>query len=297
MKILNFGSLNLDYTYEVSHFVRPGETLAAAARSLNCGGKGLNQAIALAKAGCSVYMAGAVGSEDGGILLNQLNRAGVNTDNVRQLDDIATGNAFIQVDGNGENCIVLYGGANQAVDEAMADEILSGFISGDWLILQNEISCLPYIMEKAHEKKMIIVLNPSPMNENVLRLPLHYVDYFLLNKDEAEVLSDHAEDPFAALKERYPDAKIVITRGSEGSDYWNGNELIHQGIFKVEAVDTTGAGDTFTGFFISSLVRGLSDRDALRTAAKASAIAVSRKGAGASVPSLDEVLSCSLKEI
>ncbi len=296
MKILNFGSLNLDYTYEVDHFVKPGETLSAKARSLNCGGKGLNQAIALAKAGSDVYMAGALGKEDGGILLRQLENAGVHTEYVKVLDQIPSGNAFIQVDANGENCIVLYGGANQAVDEAMADEILADFIAGDWLILQNEISCIPYIMKKAHEKKMIIVLNPSPVNDKISEMPLHYVDYFLLNRDEAAVLSDHAEDPFAALKEIYPEAKIVITMGSAGSAYWNGSELLHQSIFRVNAADTTGAGDTFTGYFISSLVNGLSDQEALRMAAKASAIAVSRKGASASIPCLDEVKTCDLEE-
>lgn len=294
MKILNFGSLNLDYTYQVDHFVRPGETESSVSRTLNVGGKGLNQSIAIAKAGSIVYHAGAVGKEDGDLLLNTLKASHVNTDHIRVLDDVASGNAFIQVDPHGENCIVLYGGANRSMTKDFIDEVLSDFSRGDWIVLQNEINELAYLIHKAHELQMTIVLNPSPMNEVIRTLPLQEVSFLIVNKEEAEELSEHADHPLMELASRYPDTKIVMTLGSAGVDYWNGKEVLHHGCYNVKAVDTTGAGDTFTGYFISCLMQGYSEADVLRLASTASAIAVTRNGASASIPEIYEVLSSHL---
>ena len=184
MKVLSFGSLNIDYTYKVPHFVKKGETLASESLQVFGGGKGLNQSVALAKAGTEVYHAGAIG-QDGMFLLDMLKDAGANTDYVKILDTVRTGNAIIQNDKSGDNCIILYGGANQAITREQVDEVMSHFESGDYLVLQNEINELGYIVEKAHEKGMIIVLNPSPMNEKILALPLDVIDYFILNEVEA----------------------------------------------------------------------------------------------------------------
>ena len=279
MKILNFGSLNLDYTYQVDHFVRPGETESSVSRTLNVGGKGLNQSIAIAKAGSKVYHAGAVGKEDGALLLNTLKANHVNTDHIRVLDDVASGNAFIQVD---------------PMTKDFIDEVLSDFSRGDWIVLQNEINELAYLIHKAHELGMTIVLNPSPMNEVIRTLPLQEVSYLIVNKEEAEELSEHADHPLMELASRYPDTKIVMTLGSAGVDYWNGKEVLHHGCYNVKAVDTTGAGDTFTGYFISCLMQGYSEADVLRLASTASAIAVTRNGASASIPEIYEVLSSHL---
>ena len=147
MKVLCFGSLNIDYTYRVDHFVQPGETLAAESLQVFSGGKGLNQAIALARAGAETWMAGAVG-EDGRFLLDELAAAGVLTDHVSILQQVRTGNAIIQNDKTGDNCILLYGGANRAVTEAQVDAALGHFCAGDWLLLQNEINQLPYIISR-----------------------------------------------------------------------------------------------------------------------------------------------------
>lgn len=291
MKILNFGSLNLDVTYVVDHFVRPGETEASISRMTACGGKGLNQSIALAKSGCLVYHAGAVGKADGAPLLQALQEAGVNTDYVLQLEDTPSGSAFIQVNAEGENCIVLDGGANQAITKDYVDRVLSHFVSGDWLVLQNEISEIPYIIEKAHDIGMTIVLNPSPMNRSVLKMPLGYVDYFLLNEEEASLLSDLAEDPIAELQSRYPNAAIVVTYGSRGSVCLKNGYRTEQPAYPVTAIDTVGAGDTFTGFFIGSLAEGVDLQSAMRLASKASSISVTRKGASTSIPELKEVLA------
>lgn len=295
MKVLCFGSLNIDYTYKVPHFVKKGETLASERLQVFGGGKGLNQSVALAKAGTEVYHAGSIG-QDGTFLLDMLKDAGANTDFVKILDTVRTGNAIIQNDKSGDNCIILYGGANQAITREQVDEVMSHFESGDYLVLQNEINELGYIVEKAHEKGMIIVLNPSPMNEKILALPLDVINYFILNEVEAAQIlgkEDKGEESWEQIADdllkKFPQATIVLTMGSEGSVFKNQKETVCQSIYKVQAVDTTAAGDTFSGYFIGGILGGLSAKEAMDQASKASAIAVTRKGAAPSIPLLAEV--------
>ena len=295
MKVLCFGSLNIDYTYKVPHFVKKGETLASERLQVFGGGKGLNQSVALAKAGTEVYHAGSIG-QDGMFLLDMLKDAGANTDFVKILDTVRTGNAIIQNDKSGDNCIILYGGANQAITREQVDEVMSHFESGDYLVLQNEINELGYIVEKAHEKGMIIVLNPSPMNEKILALPLDVINYFILNEVEAAQIlgkEDKGEESWEQIADdllkKFPPATIVLTMGSEGSVFKNQKETVCQSIYKVQAVDTTAAGDTFSGYFIGGILGGLSAKEAMDQASKASAIAVTRKGAAPSIPVLAEV--------
>lgn len=295
MKVLCFGSLNIDYTYKVPHFVKKGETLASERLQVFGGGKGLNQSVALAKAGTEVYHAGSIG-QDGMFLLDMLKDAGATTDFVKILDTVRTGNAIIQNDKSGDNCIILYGGANQAITREQVDEVMSHFESGDYLVLQNEINELGYIVEKAHEKGMIIVLNPSPMNEKILALPLDVINYFILNEVEAAQIlgkEDKGEESWEQIADdllkKFPQATIVLTMGSEGSVFKNQKETVCQSIYKVQAVDTTAAGDTFSGYFIGGILGGLSAKEAMDQASKASAIAVTRKGAAPSIPLLAEV--------
>ena len=295
MKVLCFGSLNIDYTYKVPHFVKKGETLASERLQVFGGGKGLNQSVALAKAGTEVYHAGSIG-QDGMFLLDMLKDAGANTDFVKILDTVRTGNAIIQNDKSGDNCIILYGGANQAITREQVDEVMSHFESGDYLVLQNEINELGYIVEKAHEKGMIIVLNPSPMNEKILALPLDVINYFILTEVEAAQIlgkEDKGEESWEQIADdllkKFPQATIVLTMGSEGSVFKNQKETVCQSIYKVQAVDTTAAGDTFSGYFIGGILGGLSAKEAMDQASKASAIAVTRKGAAPSIPLLAEV--------
>lgn len=297
MKILNFGSLNLDFVYSVDHFVRPGETISSKSRQTFCGGKGLNQSIALARAGVNVYHAGAVGRSDGKILTDVLQKNKVNIDYIKQYEDVSTGHAIIQVNQDGQNCILLFGGANQMITKEHIDKTLENFSKGDFLILQNEINLIDYIMEKAHKRGLIIVLNPSPMDEKIYSLPLGYVDYFMLNEIEAADISRGAmeDNLLESLGEKYPKARIVLTLGERGVRYKDGSQIIEHGIFKVAAVDTTAAGDTFTGFFIGSLAQGYNANEALRLASLASAISVSRKGAETSIPYMDEVKNSTLE--
>lgn len=291
MKVLNYGSLNLDYVYEVPHFVREGETLSSLNRQIFCGGKGLNQSIALARAGCEVYHAGSVGSE-GGVLLETLKENGVNTDFVKK-SETATGHAIIQRNKEGNNCILLYGGANKEITEADVDAVISNFSRGDYLILQNEISEVNYIINKAKEIGMKIILNPSPISDELLKYDLNFVDCFLVNEIEgAEILGIDIDDGdiiAKGLREKFENAMTVLTLGSRGSIYIDKDIIIKQDIYKTEVVDTTAAGDTFTGFFIGSLSEGKTPAEALKIASKASSIAVSRKGAAPSIPYKNEV--------
>lgn len=291
MKILNFGSLNLDLVYQMPHFVRAGETLSSLSFTRNVGGKGLNQSVALARAGAQVWHAGLVG-EDGGMLRDFLDGYGVDTRFVRTVDQ-PSGHAVIQVEPAGNNCIFLYGGANQCVTEEFIREALEPFEPGDFLILQNEINSIDRIIELAAERGMQVVLNPSPVAENLKKLPLEKVSWFILNEIEGAELSGETEperilDKLTAL---YPYAQIVLTLGGDGSVYAGRGERIAQGAYTVRAVDTTAAGDTFTGFFFAAVAEDVAVGEALKRASKASSISVTRPGAAASIPALDEVLA------
>ena len=289
MKALNFGSLNLDYVYQVDHFVRPGETLDALHQTVNPGGKGLNQSVALAKAGGLVCHAGCVG-QGGGMLRQTLESYGVDTAYLRETGTLQ-GNAVIQVDRSGQNCILLYGGSNRCLTEAQISETIAQFSPGDWLILQNETNLLPELVEAGFAKGMRVVLNPSPYNEAIGRVDLSKVSWLLVNEVEAKQCSgtDEPEKVWAYLHERYPALSLLVTLGSDGSAAFTESERIRQPAFPVKAVDTTAAGDTFTGYFIAGLMEGRPLAECLRRASMAAAVSVTRPGAAPSIPGKEEV--------
>lgn len=291
MKVLNFGSLNIDFVYQVDHFAEKGETIASNALRVYCGGKGLNQSIAMARANAEVYHAGVVG-EDGGFLIKALKEAGVNTDCVLKKGDSRSGNAVIQIDSMGDNCIILFGGANREIERSYVDEVIRKFEKGDFLVLQNEISELGYIVEKAHEKGMVIVLNPSPIDENIFNLPISYIDYLVFNEVEGRQLANSKEEGEAVLRllyQKYPNVRMILTLGDEGSMFFDGGQLIRQEALKVRAIDTTAAGDTYTGYLVASLLKGEKIKNAMRTAAAAASLAVMKQGASPSIPKAEEV--------
>ncbi len=298
MKVLSFGSLNFDYVYQMDHFVMPKETTSSLSYSRGFGGKGLNQSIALAKSGLDVYHAGRVGF-DGQPFIDYLQEYGVKVDYLKKDEETATGHAIIQVS-HSENCIILYGGANQLIDEAQIDEVLTHFEKGDLLLIQNEISSLTYLITKAHEKGLRIAFNTAPMDEKIFGYPLDLIDIFVVNEVEgkglANVSSNQVEDVIAGLQKAYPSKEIILTVGSQGSYYISGDMVIHQDAYRVEAVDTTAAGDTFTGFYLASILRGETVGNALRIAAKASSITVTKEGAAKSIPTLEQVVE-SMKNV
>ena len=292
MKVLNFGSLNYDYVYEVDHFTEPKETQLSLSYIRNFGGKGLNQSIALAKAGLDVYHAGRVGS-DGQDFIDYLNEYNVNTIYLLKDDNQATGHAIIEIC-KGQNRIILHGGANQAVDEKQIDEVLNHFDNQDILLIQNEISSLAYLIDKASEKGMMVVFNTAPMNDKVFTYPLDKIDIFVVNEIEAAQLINKdtrdIEIIIEELRKSYPNKIVVLTVGEEGSYYIDKDIVYHQPIYKVEAVDTTAAGDTFTGFFLASYLKDKDIEKAMDLAAKASSITVQGKGAAMSIPNIEDLI-------
>lgn len=289
MKLLVFGSANIDHVYHMPHLVREGETLPSTGYSRCEGGKGLNQATALAKAGQEVSFAGAIG-EDGLFLKAYLDGLGIDTADLAVLD-MPTGHAMIQVDALGNNSIVLFGGANQAVTPDRIDAVLAHYAPGDYLLLQNEISRGDTIIRRAAARGIRVVLNPSPMSDALLSWPLELVDWFILNEIEGRDLTGKAvpEDMLRALLHRYPRAHVVLTLGGDGSLYADGVQRFHQPVIPVPVVDTTAAGDTFTGYFLHAILSGSPAREALCLAAHAASLAVSRPGAGRSIPFAAEV--------
>ena len=290
MKVLNFGSMNVDYVYQVDHMVMPGETQSSSGMDIFLGGKGFNQSVALAKAGVPVYHAGLIG-DDGLEFLKAAEDYGMHTDFIKKIDG-KSGHTIIQVDKNGQNCILLYGGSNRAITKEFVDSVLDHFEAGDILLLQNEISELDYIIDKAYEKGMQIFLNPSPYDAHLDACDMGKISCFLLNEIEGGQISGGETEPDKIIESilgKYENAKIVLTLGGDGSIYADRNERYHQEIFKVDAVDTTAAGDTFTGYFIAGILNGTPIKEILRMSAVAAGIAVSRPGASPSIPFMDEV--------
>lgn len=284
MRVLNLGSMNLDYVYTLDHIVQPGETESSDQLNIFLGGKGMNQSVALAKAGAEVYHGGMIGS-DGQPFLDACREYGVHGELIRQVEG-KSGHAIIQLDRNGQNCILLYGGANQMLTEAYVDEVLSHFSKGDILLLQNEVNQMPYIVDRAYEKGLTIALNPSPYNEKLAAVNMDKISIFLLNEVEGEQIT-HCHEPEKILErllQLFPNARIVLTLGRDGAIYADKTQKHFQPAFPVQAVDTTAAGDTFTGYFLAGLMEGKPIPEILRMSAKASSIAVSRQGAVPSIP-------------
>ena len=282
-KILNIGSLNLDYVYAVPHFVAAGETLLATRRDVFAGGKGLNQTVAAARAGAQVFHGGAVGA-DGDMLLDLLRDAGADVSAVSRVD-VPTGHAIIEVNPQGENSIIILGGANRAVSPETVEAALAKVDAGDILLLQNEINGLDAIIRRAADKGLRILFNPAPMEAAVKELPLHLLDTLIVNEGEGRALGGDMD----ALRAAYPRQKILLTQGSRGATLWTGSERLFQPAFPVKAVDTTAAGDCFLGYYAAALAENLPYADALRLASAASALAVQRQGAAPSIPIRREV--------
>ena len=290
MKLLCFGSCNIDLVYGVDNIVYPGETISAETLSTFPGGKGLNQAIALAKAGAAVYFAGCIG-EDGQMLRDTLTAAGAD---LRYLQTVPgkTGHAIIQVERSGENCIIIFPGANGMVSKEHIDRVLADFGAGDFLLVQNEISQLAYLVEQAAARGMQVVYNPSPCNDTAKSVDLAAVRYLIVNETEALGMtgSQNPESIRQFIREKYPHLTVVMTLGKDGSVYCTPEQTVRQSAFLVDAVDTTAAGDSYTGYLIAGLSRGDSPQAAMALASAASAIAVSRMGASSSIPTEQEVL-------
>lgn len=303
--IYNVGSINIDHVYRVPHLVRPGETLTGHNYRQILGGKGANQTIAIARAGGQVRHIGAIGHQDSWIL-QVLAATGADTDTIRQCPDLLSGHAVIQVDDDSENAIVLYPGANGEMPFEAISEPLSQTQPGEWLLMQNECAHLESTLRLAREKGLKIAFNPAPMTANVAKLKLDDVSLLFVNEGEAldlVALKEHVplseithactspEQLMNRLRRHYPRTACVLTLGAKGAMYSNGTTHITRKAYRVKALDTTAAGDTFVGYFMAATLRDASPQQALDEAIAAAALCVQKEGASSSIPDHSEVVA------
>lgn len=284
MKILNFGSINIDHVYTVNHFVRPGETLKSKSYQKFSGGKGLNQSIAVSHAGGHVYHAGKIG-KDGSWLKDQLHQHGVDTTFV-ETTKAPTGHAVIQVDPLGENSIIIHGGANQHILKSDVTRIVQKFSPGDCLLVQNEVSSVPDILRIAKHQGLVVVFNPAPITPQVITYPLDLVDIFIVNEIEAQGLTSETEPEKirAAMCDKYPNAATALTLGSKGALFFDSQSNFLQPAESVNPIDTTAAGDTFVGFFLVEFMNTRDAKKSLKQGCRAAALCITRQGASDSIP-------------
>jgi len=281
--IFNLGSINIDHIYRVPHFPTPGETLSSDSYSKGLGGKGANQSIAIARAGGPVLHIGAIG-EDALWTRDILAEAGADVSGIAVLES-ATGHAIINVDKSGENCIVLFHGANALVSQGQISAALASAKTGDWLLLQNEVNNGPFAAKLARAKGLKVAYVAAPFDAKKVQEMLPFVDLLSVNEGEAGMVC-------AALgvsEDEIPVEKLLITRGSDSITYRDGANRYAQAVFEVDPVDTTGAGDTFMGYFMAQLDAGYAPQEALRMAAAAAALKVTKKGTAEAIPLMEDV--------
>lgn len=299
MIVYNFGSINIDHVYRVSHFVRPGETMTSNDYQQVLGGKGANQSIALGRAQCQVKHVGAISHSDKG-LLEVLKNSNVDVSEV-VLGDVPTGHAIIQVNDEAENAIVLFAGANHCITSQQIDSVLSQASKDDWVLLQNETNNIDVIIERAKHFGLSVAFNPAPMNADAVKPLIEHIDLLIVNEVEAMDLFgvDSVASAQQQLQTSYPELKVMLTLGSQGVRYLHQNNIVEVNAFSVDAVDTTAAGDTFIGYALAGLqsisYKHQSGNDVqsveqvLRRACAASALCVTQHGASSAIPSLASV--------
>lgn len=283
MAIWNLGSINIDHVYRMDKLPRPGETLAADSYSIGLGGKGANQSIAAAQAGAPTHHLGAMGQGDDWVI-DRLHARGVDTTYILRLADQVTGHALILLDGSAENSIIIHPGANRALDVSALENAMGAIRPGDTLLLQNETSLQAEAARIARLAGARVIYSAAPFDLDALQAVMLEVSILAMNEGEAQQL-------FAAIREPLPVEGLLITRGAEGAEYRDlkTGQSWHQPAFPVAPVDTTGAGDTFAGYFAAALDRGDGIPEALRLASGAAALKVTRQGAGDAIPALSEV--------
>jgi ribokinase len=283
MAIWNLGSINADFVYRVPHIPAPGETLSSISRKMFLGGKGTNMSVAAARAAAHVHHIGAVG-QDGRWAIERLLEYGVDTRNIAVLDT-ETAQAIIMVDPQGENAIVLHPGANAEIPQVTLQAAMAEAQTGDWLIIQNETNLQRTAAEMGPKLGLKVAYAAAPFDADRVQAVLPYLDFLILNAIEATQLEQATGKSPGDL----PVRDVIVTRGSEGSDWYGTNGKEHFPAIKVDPVDTTGAGDTFTGYILAGLDRGMPMAQAIAQATKAGALMVTRHGTADVIPDLSEV--------
>ncbi len=285
-KLVNIGSLCIDFVYGVPDIVKSGETLASVQSQIFCGGKGLNQSLAAARAGAEVHHLGAIG-DDGFALLDTLRAAGVNTDGVLQLEG-PSGQAFIQVDPAGRNAIVISGGSNRRLPASLFDAAVAILEPGDWVLFQNETNDVGAAIRRASAVGAQVALNLAPPDARAADYPINLLALLIVNEPEALALAGGRswQQAFDTLIDRYPATSLVLTRGHKGLRYYDAatKEVAQMDAFNVNAVDETAAGDAFVGYLLAGLVQNRDIKQTLRCASAAGALAVTVSGAAPAIP-------------
>jgi len=287
MKILNFGSINKDFVYEVKDFVSQGETIESLTFKEFLGGKGLNQSVAVARAKMKIYHAGCINRNDENIK-NQLENWGVETRNICCVDK-PTGHAIIQVNNKGDNSIIIHGGANRKISLEHIDKTISKFDVDDILLIQNEINNIPELIERASSQKMKIIFNPAPFTEDILNYPLEKIDTIIYNEIEGRGLSGKTtiEEIKGELLEKFQELNHIITLGDKGSIYFDNKDEISVDAIKAETIDSTAAGDTYIGYYLASITNKMTVKDSMVRASRAAGITTEKLGGAISIPHID----------
>lgn len=283
MAIYNLGSINIDRFYAVPHFPQPGETISAEDYGEGLGGKGANMSVAIARGAARAVHIGAVGPE-GRWATDRLLEYGVDTRHIVQRE-CATGHANITVDGAGENIIVIFPGANNTLDADQISGALSEANVGDWLLMQNETNAQMEAATLARTLGLKVAYAAAPFSAEAVAPLLPFLDLLMMNAVEAKQLEAATGRSISALG--VPD--VVITKGADGAEWISGNGRRSIPAIPAQVVDSTGAGDTFSGYLLAGLDRGMPMEQALRLATQAAALMVARKGTADVIPDLRDI--------
>ncbi|MBU2359356.1 MAG: ribokinase [Alphaproteobacteria bacterium] len=283
MAIWNLGSINADFIYAVPHIPGPGETLAATDREIFLGGKGTNMSVAAARAAAVVHHIGAVG-DDGEWAVDRLMEYGVDTRFIARVDE-DTAQAVIAVDANGENMIILFPGANDAIPQAILQEAMAEAETGDWLLIQNETNLQRTAATLGKKMGLKVAYAAAPFDADRVQAVLPHLDLLFMNAVEAKQL-EHAT---GQTPETLGVRDVIVTLGADGADWFGPQGKRHFDSIPVTPVDTTGAGDTFTGYVLAGLDRGHPMAQAINLAMRAAALMVTRHGTADVIPDLKEL--------
>ena len=283
MAVWNLGSINIDIVYSVPHIPAPGETLASTGRAMFLGGKGANMSVAIARSGSRVNHIGAIGA-DGIWAGERLLEYGVDTQFINVIEG-DTSQAMIAVDTNGENAIILAAGTSGEIPQHLLQSALSAASTGDWFITQNETNLQRTGAALAKKMGLRVGYAAAPFDADRVEAVLEYLDFLILNEVEAKQLADATGKTPDALGV----ADVIVTLGGDGADWYGADGKKHFDALPVTPVDTTGAGDTFTGYVLGGLDQGMSMTQAIKMATKAGALMVTRQGTADVIPDLSEV--------
>ena len=289
MRVLNFGSLNIDRVYTVDRLVTPGHAKLVKEFQVMAGGKGLNQSIAVRKAGTdSVYHAGNIG-KNGDLLKFTLLEHKVNIDFIEK-SNVDAGHAVIQLSEDANHTILVHAGSNYCNSKAMIERTIAHFEKGDILLLQNEINDIDYIIDLAHARGMRIFLNPAPFDEKVFKYDLNKVDTLIVNASELFALTEADSIETAIKRLKKFEVNVLLTLKLSGGIYFDtaGNQVRYPA-YQAETIDSTAAGDVFIGYFLAGIIQNKTIKVSLNQASKAAAVSTTKVGASDSIPSPEAI--------